>query len=152
MPASAANGNRGARLAATGMNGWHLNAFEAPSGLFERIVDHSDADRTSPADRLKKRRVCLETRLVIKRYPIWLLPCHRSLMACWPWCNHQLKPSDVKHIEVTIGPAHASMLRNHQPQTELDAKFQHRSAMARRWCKEKWDCVSSKMIFVQKLR
>jgi 2-methylcitrate dehydratase PrpD len=106
------------------------DAFEHPAGYLNALSINSDADRTSPADRLNKTPRLLETGLSIKRYPV-CYSCHRSIDGMLALVQtHQLKPSDVKHIEVTIGPAQASMLRNHQPQTELDAKFSIEFAMA----------------------
>jgi aconitate decarboxylase len=43
---------------------------------------------------------------------------------------HNLAPTDIRHISVTLGPAQASMLRNHRPQTGLEAKFSIEFAMA----------------------
>ena len=126
---AAANGIEATRLALLGMTA-APDAFEHPAGYLNALSIKADADRTSPADRLNKTPRLLETGLSIKRYPV-CYSCHRSIDGMLALVEaHQLKASDVKQIEVTIGPAQASMLRNHQPQTELDAKFSIEFAMA----------------------
>lgn len=126
---AAANGIEAVRLALLGMTA-APDVFEHPAGYLNALSIKQDADRSLPADRLGQSPRLLETGLSIKRYPV-CYSCHRAIdgMLALIESNH-LSPSDIKHIEVTIGPAQASMLRNHRPQTGLEAKFSIEFAMA----------------------
>jgi 2-methylcitrate dehydratase PrpD len=44
--------------------------------------------------------------------------------------QENLRPEDVAEVEVTLGKAQASMLRNHRPATGLEAKFSLEFAVA----------------------
>jgi 2-methylcitrate dehydratase PrpD len=56
---------------------------------------------------------------------------HRSIDAIMGLAKaHDLKVADVAGIDVTIGKTQAMMLRNHRPQTGLEAKFSMEFAMA----------------------
>ena len=44
--------------------------------------------------------------------------------------RENLQPDQIRNVRVTIGPAQASMLRNHSPQTGLEAKFSAEFAVA----------------------
>lgn len=126
---AAANGIEAVRLALLGMTA-APDVFEHPAGYLNALSIKQDADRSLPADRLGQSPRLLETGLSIKRYPV-CYSCHRAIdgMLALIESNH-LSPSDIKHIEVKIGPAQASMLRNHRPQTGLEAKFSIEFAMA----------------------
>lgn len=126
---AAANGIEAVRLALLGMTA-APDVFEHPAGYLNALSIKQDADRSLPADRLGQSPRLLETGLSIKRYPV-CYSCHRAIDGMLALVeSNDLSPSDIKHIEVTIGPAQASMLRNHRPQTGLEAKFSIEFAMA----------------------
>ncbi|AWB34452.1 MmgE/PrpD family protein [Orrella marina] len=106
------------------------DAFEHKAGYLAALSPAGDVDRDSSPSRLGGRPRILETGLSIKRYPV-CYSCHRSIDGAVKLVQeHDLKPSDVKSVTVTIGPAQASMLRNHTPRTGLEAKFSIEFAMA----------------------
>ena len=126
---AAANGIEAVRLAKIGITA-SPDAFEHPAGYLNALSVKQDADRLSAADRLGQQPRILETGLSIKRYPI-CYSCHRTVDGMLDLvAAHNLTPSDIDHITCTIGPAQASMLRNHRPQTGLEAKFSIEFAMA----------------------
>ncbi len=61
--------------------------------------------------------------LTVKKYPM-CFATHRVIDGMLDLvAANRLQPQDVAHVEAFIGPAQASMLRNHRPQTALEAKF-----------------------------
>ncbi|MDB5819829.1 MAG: MmgE/PrpD family protein, partial [Rhizobacter sp.] len=44
--------------------------------------------------------------------------------------EHDVQPGEIAEVQVEIGPAQASMLRNHAPRTGLEAKFSIEFAVA----------------------
>lgn len=126
---AAANAIEAVQLAMAGLTA-SPDAFEHKAGYLAALSPAGDVDRDSPASRLGGRPRILETGLSIKRYPV-CYSCHRSIDGAIRLVQeYDLKPDDVKSITVTIGPAQASMLRNHTPQTGLEAKFSIEFAMA----------------------
>lgn len=126
---AASNGIEAVRLAMLGLTA-SPDVFEHKAGYLAALSIAGDADRQSPASRLGGRPRILETGLSIKRYPV-CYSCHRSIDGAIRLVEqNNLKPEDVKSISVTIGPAQASMLRNHTPQTGLEAKFSIEFAVA----------------------
>jgi len=126
---AAANGIEAVRLSVLGMTA-APDVFEHPAGYLNALSIKEDADRSLPADRLGKAPRLLETGLSIKRYPV-CYSCHRAIDGILALVeSNDLSPADIKHIAVTLGPAQASMLRNHHPQTGLEAKFSIEFAMA----------------------
>lgn len=106
------------------------DVFEHKAGYLAALSPAGDVDRVSAPTRLGGRPRILDTGLSIKRYPV-CYSCHRSIDGAIDLVNkHDIKPEDVESVNVTIGPAQASMLRNHTPQTELEAKFSIEFAMA----------------------
>src|SRR5207244_3910356 len=64
------------------------------------------------------------------KYPI-CYATHRSIDALMDLVTaHDLAPAAVAGIDVTIGTTQCAMLRNHRPQTGLEAKFSMEFAMA----------------------
>ena len=77
----------------------------------------------------KELRV-LDSGLSIKKYPM-CYATHRVIDGMLDLVNaHDVKPADVAKVHATIGIAQASMLRNHSPQTGLEAKFSLEFAVA----------------------
>jgi aconitate decarboxylase len=126
---AAGNGIEAVRLAKLGLTA-APDVFEHPAGYLNALSVKEDADRTSMADRLGQRPRLLETGLSIKRYPI-CYSSHRAVDGMLALvAEHDLNPAAVAQVAVTLGPAQASMLRNHRPQTGLEAKFSIEFAMA----------------------
>lgn len=68
--------------------------------------------------------------LGVKKYPM-CFATHRVIDGLLDLLAAQrLAPEDVEHVDVTIGNAQASMLRNHRPKTGLEAKFSIEFAVA----------------------
>src|SRR5205823_13679103 len=72
----------------------------------------------------------LKQRLSIKKYPACYCT-HRALDGMLDLlAQRPLKPADIARITVSISDTHALILRNHRPQTGLEAKFSMQFAMA----------------------
>lgn len=126
---AAANAIEAVRLAMLGLTA-APDVFEHKAGYLAALSIAGDADRDSAPSRLGGRPRILETGLSIKRYPV-CYSCHRSIDGALKLVEQaDLKPDDVKSVTVTIGPAQASMLRNHTPRTGLEAKFSIEFAVA----------------------
>ena len=87
-------------------------------------------DRESPAQGLGSEWRILKYRLGIKKYPACYCT-HRALDAMLELLARQpLQPAEIARITVSLSDTHALILRNHQPQTGLAAKFSIEFAMA----------------------
>ena len=87
-------------------------------------------DRESPTQRLGEEWQILKQGLGIKKYPACYCT-HRALDAMLELlASHPLKPAEIERITVSISNTHSLILRNHEPQTGLDAKFSMEFAMA----------------------
>jgi len=88
------------------------------------------ADRDTPLDDLGREWHIVEKGLNVKQYTM-CYATHRSIDAIMSLAKtHDLKAADVAGVEVSIGKTQAMMLRNHRPQTGLEAKFSMEFAMA----------------------
>ena len=117
------------RLAMLGLTS-SPDVFEHPAGFLNAISPAGRVDRTSPATGLGKTLRILESGLSIKRYPV-CYSGHRVIDGVLAIAEREhLQPEQVSRVTVTIGPAQASMLRNHSPQTGLEAKFSAEFAVA----------------------
>lgn len=106
------------------------DALEHAAGFLSALSPHGRVDRTSPVPDLGQRFRILETGLSIKKYPT-CYATHRVIDGVLDLCQqHRVGLQDVAHIHTHIGVAQASMLRNHQPQTGLEAKFSMEFAVA----------------------
>jgi aconitate decarboxylase len=126
---AAAAGVAAARLAAAGMTA-SADAIEHQLGLLAALSPHGRADRETPLDALGQSWRIVERGLNVKKYPI-CYATHRSIDAIIDLVRtHDLSPAAVAGIDVTIGATQCAMLRNHRPQTGLEAKFSMEFAMA----------------------
>lgn len=117
------------RLAALGLTG-APDVFEHHAGFLAALSPKGRAERERPAAALGKQLRILETGLSIKKYPM-CYATHRVIDAVLDLATvHALNAEDVKQVDATIGVAQASMLRNHQPATGLEAKFSLEFAVA----------------------
>jgi len=125
---AASHGIDAVRLSMLGMTS-AADVFEHPAGFLNAISMAGRVDRTRPAEIGKKIRI-LESGVSIKRYPV-CYSGHRSIDGVIEIAEREdLKAEQIKRIQLTMGPAQASMLRNHHPVTGLEAKFSGEFAAA----------------------
>jgi aconitate decarboxylase len=126
---AAQSGVIAARLAAGGMTA-SPDALEHPIGLLRALSPQSRVDTETPLEALGKTWRITEKGLNVKKYPM-CYGVHRALDGMLDLVReHKLTPAAVKEIAVTTGKTQATMLRNHRPQTGLEAKFSMEFAMA----------------------
>ena len=106
------------------------DVFEHPAGYLNALSPAGRVDRTRPATGLGQVLRILDNGLSIKRYPV-CYSSHRMIDGVLAIAEREnLQPAQVSRVRVTIGAAQASMLRNHSPQTGLEAKFSAEFAVA----------------------
>ena len=126
---AAAAGIAAARLAQAGMTA-SLDAIEHPLGLLAALSPHNRVDRDTPIEDLGRNWRVAELGVNVKKYPI-CYATHRSIDAILDLAKaHDLKAADITQVDVSIGRTQATMLKNHRPQTGLEAKFSIEFAMA----------------------
>jgi 2-methylcitrate dehydratase PrpD len=126
---SAHSGLMSARLAELGFTA-ALDALEHPQGFLSAVSPEGAVDREAPIQRTGSEWKILKYRLGIKKYPACYCT-HRALDAMLELlARHPLKPADIERITVSISDTHSLILRNHEPQTGLAAKFSMEFAMA----------------------
>lgn len=109
------------RLAQLGLTA-ATDALEHRAGFLAAISPHGKVDLKRPASIGGVPRL-LDIGLSIKRYPVCYFG-HRVIDGVLELKSmHGLQAADVHSVEVTIGAAAASTLRNHLPVTALEAKF-----------------------------
>ncbi|MGD9613986.1 MAG: MmgE/PrpD family protein [Alphaproteobacteria bacterium] len=117
-----------ARLAELGFTA-SQDALEHPQGFLSAVSPEGRADRDSPA-RLGEEWQIVRQGLSIKKYPACYCT-HRALDAMLDLlAKRLLKPAEIARITVSISKTHSLILRNHAPQTGLEAKFSMEFAMA----------------------
>jgi 2-methylcitrate dehydratase PrpD len=117
-----------ARLAEAGFTA-NTDALEHPQGFLHAISPTGTEDRTSET-RAGKEWAILSQGIGIKKYPTCYCT-HRAIDCMLDLVNAQpIKPDDVKKITVDISDYFATVLRNHEPNTGLAAKFSMEFAMA----------------------
>jgi len=117
------------RLAARGFTA-SADTLEHHAGFMAAISPAGRNDRTSPAKELGRTLRIRDAGLSIKRYPM-CYATHRTIDAMLELtARENLRAEDVAEVEVTVGTAQASMLRNHAPKTGLEAKFSLEFAVA----------------------
>ena len=125
---AASHGIEAVRLSMLGMTS-AADVFEHPAGFLNALSMAGRVDRTRPAEIGKKIRI-LDSGVSIKRYPV-CYSGHRSIDGVLEIAEREnLKADQIKRIHLTMGPAQASMLRNHHPVTGLEAKFSAEFAAA----------------------
>lgn len=125
---SAHAGIMAARLAEAGFTA-NTDAIEHPQGFLHAISPKGDEDRSSEPLAGKEWAI-LNQGLGIKKYPTCYCT-HRAIDCVLDMVNETaIKPDEVKKITVKISDYFATVLRNHQPETGLAAKFSIEFAMA----------------------
>ncbi|MGE5268029.1 MAG: MmgE/PrpD family protein [Thiohalocapsa sp.] len=118
-----------ARLAAAGFTA-APDALEHPQGFLSAVSPDGRADRERPAAGLGREWQIVRQGISIKKYPACYCT-HRSLDAMLELlAKRPLKPAEIARITVSISKTHSLILRNHTPQTGLEAKFSMEFAMA----------------------
>jgi 2-methylcitrate dehydratase PrpD len=118
-----------ARLAEAGFTA-SPDAIEHPQGFLSAVSPAGEVDRETPARTLGTEWKIVKYGLGIKKYPACYCT-HRALDAMLELlAHHPLKPEEIERIKVSLSDTHALILRNHRPQTGLEAKFSMEFAMA----------------------
>ena len=118
-----------ARLAEQGFTA-AADALEHPQGFLSAVSPEGRADRQSPASGLGKEWQIVKQGLSIKKYPACYCT-HRALDGMLDLlAKRPLKAAEIAKITVTLSKTHSLILRNHTPQTGLEAKFSMEFAMA----------------------
>jgi 2-methylcitrate dehydratase PrpD len=126
---SAHSGLIAARLAEIGFTA-SPDALEHPQGFLSAVSPAGEVDRETPARGLGSEWKIGEYRLGIKKYPACYCT-HRALDAMLELlARHPLRAEEIEQIVVSLSDTHALILRNHRPQTALEAKFSIEFAMA----------------------
>jgi 2-methylcitrate dehydratase PrpD len=117
-----------ARLAEAGFTA-NTDALEHPQGFLHAISPSGGEDRESPS-KAGEEWAILSQGLGIKKYPTCYcthraIDCMLDLVGETP-----IKADEVQKITVSISDYFATVLRNHQPDTGLAAKFSIEFAMA----------------------
>lgn len=125
---AASHGIEAVRLSMLGMTA-ATDVFEHPAGFLNAVSFAGRVDRERPALLGKTLRI-LDSGISIKRYPV-CYSCHRTIDGVLEIAEREdLQSEQIKSVHLTIGPAQASMLRNHHPVTGLEAKFSAQFAVA----------------------
>lgn len=126
---AAARGRYAVTLAKAGLTA-SPDALEHYAGLLAALSPKGRVDRDSPAKDLGQRFKILENGLSIKKYPI-CYATHRAIDGLIDLAKaNDIVPADVERVTVTFSPTQASILRNHDPRTALEAKFSIEFAVA----------------------
>jgi len=117
------------RLALRGMTA-SPDAIEHHAGFLRAISPKGNLDLERSSDGLGRSLRLLDAGLSVKKYPI-CYATHRVIDAVIDLARAEnLQPEDVRSVHASIGVAQASMLRNHAPETALEAKFSLEFAVA----------------------
>lgn len=119
---SAHAGVMAARLAAAGFSA-SMDALEHTQGFLAAVSPEGKVDRTSKAEGLGENWRIIAAGLSIKKYPTCYCT-HRAFIGMLDLVRGQdVKPGDVEGVTVSLSDNFATILRNHHPQTGLEAKF-----------------------------
>lgn len=126
---AAQSGVLAAALAKAGYTG-SLDALEHRAGFMRAHSPSGTPDINTRDFELGSHWRLPESGVHIKRYPI-CYATHRSIDAMLELAGSQaIAPDDVEEVHVHTGDTQMLMLRNHAPQTGLEAKFSMQFAMA----------------------
>jgi 2-methylcitrate dehydratase PrpD len=117
-----------ASLAANGFTAAH-DALEHPAGFLAAVSPAGKIDVESPVKSGIEWQL-LSNRLSVKKYPM-CFATHRALDGMLDLVrSKKVDGTTVRRIEVSLSRRNAAVLRNHAPQTALEAKFSMEFAMA----------------------
>ena len=125
---SAQSGVIAARLVKAGFTS-SPDALEHPQGFLSAVSPGGRADVTLPVETGKVWKL-LTAKLSVKKYPLCFCT-HRCLDGMLDLlAEHPLKADEIESIATMTSRRNTKVLRNHQPQTGLEAKFSMEFAMA----------------------
>ena len=125
---AAQNGLLAARLAAAGMTA-APDVLEQTPGLLQALSPHGEVDLDREPT-LGHDWTILHYGLNLKRYPV-VYYCQRALDALFTLlAEHPLRSEQIQRIHVLVSPTEVLILKQHRPQTALEAKFSMEFAMA----------------------
>jgi 2-methylcitrate dehydratase PrpD len=125
---SAQSGVLAARLAANGFTA-SPDAFEHPQGFLAAVSPKGRFDVEKPVEAGVQWKI-FGDKLGVKKYPLCYCT-HRALDAVLDLGLEQsIAPEKVKSVTVSTSRLNTKILRNHSPQTGLEAKFSMEFAMA----------------------
>ena len=117
-----------ARLAGKGFTA-SLDALEHPQGFLSAVSPAGKADRESAIEAGSAWKLARDG-LSVKKYPLCFCT-HRALDGMLDLLQAgQVDAARVCRVTVSTSPRYATILRNHAPQTGLEAKFSMEFAMA----------------------
>ncbi len=117
-----------ARLAGAGFTA-SLDAIEHPQGFLGAVSPAGRMDLESPLEAGLQWKIP-RSRLSVKKYPMCFC-AHRALDGIFDLLKATpIDPDQVRRVNVSISRRNTAILRNHSPQTELEAKFSMEFAMA----------------------
>ncbi len=126
---AAAHGIEAVDMAEAGLTA-SADALEHHAGFLAALSPAGQVDRESPLTDIDAQPRILSIGLSIKKYPM-CFATHRLIDAALDLArDHDLSVEDIDTLHATVGPAQASMLRNHRPQSALEAKFSLEFALA----------------------
>lgn len=125
---AAHSGVMAARLADQGFTA-SLDALEHPQGFLGAVSPAGRFDVESPLESAWKWRMP-KSKLSVKKYPM-CFATHRALDGMLDLLKATpIDARNVRRVTVSISRRNTSLLRNHSPQTGLEAKFSMEFAMA----------------------
>jgi 2-methylcitrate dehydratase PrpD len=117
------------RLAEAGATA-SLDALEHPSGFLAAFSPRGQAELTRPFQTDDREWRILEYGLSIKRYPL-CYAAHRVIDGVLALRQkHSFSSRDVEQVQISTGETQMLMVRNHSPQSALEAKFSMEFAVA----------------------
>jgi 2-methylcitrate dehydratase PrpD len=106
------------------------DAIEHHAGFLAALSPSGKVDRSPCAQPLGSRHRIAALGLSVKKYPM-CFATHRVIDGVLDLVRaHDVAPQRVREVRASIGRTQASMLRNHQPMTALEAKFSLEFAVA----------------------
>ena len=118
-----------ARLAEAGFTA-SADALEHPQGFLSAVSPEGSVDRASAPRALGRDWRLASVGLSIKKFPACYCT-HRSIDGMLDLvARRPIDPAQIDRITVSLSDTHATILRNHAPQTGLAAKFSIEFAMA----------------------
>jgi 2-methylcitrate dehydratase PrpD len=125
---TAQSGLNAVRLAQAGMTA-SIDAVEHELGFLRAVSPRGAVDIARPAQ-LGRRWLIEKFGINVKLYPM-CFGAHRILDAMVDVCAaHKLSARDIAGVDAELSENSSKVLRNHRPQTALEAKFSGEFAMA----------------------
>jgi 2-methylcitrate dehydratase PrpD len=118
-----------ARLAEAGFTA-SADALEHPQGFLSAVSPEGRADRGGAPSTLGRQWRLASAGLSVKKFPTCYCT-HRAIDAMLDLlARRPVDPAAIEQITVSLSDTHATILRNHAPDTGLAAKFSMEFAMA----------------------